>query len=84
MAVSDEFIAIAIAMLLLYFWGMNSKRGRIIRLIASVGMITCGLTLVTISDTIAMYMLFGVAIIIAGFQIFHDVSGLVGGKDEYH
>lgn len=78
MAVSNEFIAIGMAMLLLYFWGMQPTQQRWIRMISSSGFIACGIVLVSIGDNIAMFLLFGISIIIGGITLFQDVAALVG------
>lgn len=80
MAVSNELVAIVVAMLLLYFWGMDGQRERWIRMIASAGFIAAGLTLVIVGDNVPMFMLFGVTVIIGGIQLFRDVTSLVGSS----
>lgn len=76
MALTNAFIAILAAQLLVYFTLFKNPI-RWVRMMGSVALIAVGVSIIVIETSTAMYIFFLVSLMIGGIQLLKDTASLV-------
>lgn len=76
MALTDGFIAVVIALGLLYFFMYNHKT-RWIRMVGCFAIMIVGVGLGAIADTVPMFILMSINLLIAGLKFIMDVASMI-------
>lgn len=76
MALTDAFLALVFAQIILYVVLYTSKT-RWKRIVGAGGIIVVGFSYVLIADTIVMMILMLISLMVGGIKIFDEVSALV-------